>query len=122
MGPLKLAWKFVTFYDLNPWTLRRLARQYGLQECGGFPIAAVPAGPCLPVADRPVAAIIEEQDPRVRRCLRHQALLTQQVLALRTQGMNARVRGWLIEIDGGKARPKRPVSIVHSRVGRARSW
>jgi len=121
MGPLRLAWKFVTFYDLNPWTLRRLAVQYGLQECGGFSIAAVP-GPCLQVADRPIAALGEERDPRVRHCLRHQALLTQQVLALRTQGMNARVRGWLIEIDGGKARPKRTVSIVHSRVGRSRAW
>ena len=121
MGPLKLAWKFVTFYDLNPWTLRRLAVQYGLQECGGFSIAAVP-DPCLQVVDRPVAAIVEERDPRVRRCLRHQALLTQQVLALRIQGMNARVRGWLIEIDGGKVRPQHTVSIVHPRVGRSRPW
>lgn len=118
MDPLKLAWKFVTFYDLNPQTLRRLAVQYGLQECGGFPLAAAPRS-FSQVSDHLIAAVVEERDPRVRRCLTHQALLTQQVLALRTRGVSARVRGWLIEIEGGKARRMHTLSIVHPRTGRS---
>jgi len=118
MDLLKLAWKFVTFYELNPQTLRRLAVQYGLQECGGFPLVAAPRS-CSQVSDHLSAAVVEERDPRVRRCLTHQALLTQQVVALRTRGVSARVRGWLIEIEGGKARRMHRLSIVHSRTGRS---
>jgi hypothetical protein len=118
MDPLKLAWKFVTFYDLNPQTLRRLALQYGLQECGGFPLAAAPRS-FSRVSDHLIATVVEERDPRVRRCLTHQALLTQRVLALRTRGVSARVRGWLIEIEGGKARRMHTLSIVHPQTGRS---
>ena len=118
MDPLKLAWKFVTFYDLNPHTLRRLALQYGLQECGGFPCAAG-SGSFSQMSDHLTAAVGEERDPRVRRCLTHQALLTQQVLALRTRGVSARVRGWLIEIEGGKVQRMQRLSSVHSRTGRS---
>ncbi|HEV8713962.1 MAG TPA: hypothetical protein VGX03_14190 [Candidatus Binatia bacterium] len=118
MDPLKLAWKFVAFYDLNPQTLRRLALQYGLQECGGFPI--VTALSSFPrVSDHMITAVVEEQDPRVRRCLTHQALLTQRVLVLRTRGVRARVRGWLIEIEGGKALRSRALSFARPWAGRS---
>ena len=121
MDPLKLAWKLVTFYGLTPHTLRRLALQYGLQECGGFPLAPVPRS-CFPRSDHLVTGVVEEQDPRVRCCLTHQAALTRQVLALRTRGVNARVRGWLIEIEGGKVPRMQMLSIVHSRSRRSQPW
>lgn len=121
MDPLRLAWKFVTFYDLNPQTLRRLAGQYGLQECGGFPTLSAP-NPFAKVSDRLVAADIEERDPRVQRCLTHQALLTQRVLALRARGVRARVRGWLIEIEGGKALHPRALPVIRPRASRSQPW
>ena len=121
MDPLKLAWKFVTFYDLNPQTLRRLALQYGLRECGGFPITVAPSSDSQSL-DHLSAAVVEERDPRVRRCLTQQALLTQRVLALRTRGMSARVRGWLIEIEGGKAPRTHALSIVQPRTRRSQPW
>jgi hypothetical protein len=101
MEPLKLVWKFVTFYDLSPQTLRCLSAQYRLQECGGFPTVAVHSS-IRSASDRVIAAVAEEGNPRGRRYLTHQALLTQQVLDLRSRGVQARVHGWLIEIKGGK--------------------
>ncbi len=110
MDSLKLAWKFVNFYDLNPQTLRRLSWQYGLQECGGFTPVTTPSS-VTRVSNDLIPAVAEEGDPRVRHCLTHQALLTYQVLALRTRGVRARVRGWLIEIEGGKALRTRALPI-----------
>ncbi|HXG19151.1 MAG TPA: hypothetical protein VNN62_08785 [Methylomirabilota bacterium] len=48
-------------------------------------------------------AITSEEDPRARQCLLHQLALTYQALALRSYGVRARVRGWLVAIEGGKA-------------------
>jgi len=121
MDPLKLAWKFVTFYELNPQTLRRLELQYGLQECGGFPIVTA-LNSFSRVPDYLITAVVEERDPRVRRCLAHQALLTQRVLVLRTRGVRARIRGWLIEIEGGKALRPRIMSLARPRAGRSQPW
>src|SRR5262245_37555173 len=99
--PRHLAWKLLTFYALSPATLRRLSLQYGLQECGGFGTAHGPAEPTPLV---PWAALAtHEPDPRVRLCLDHQVALTQRVAALRRDGFPARVRGWLIAIEGGNA-------------------
>jgi len=121
MNSLKLAWKFVTFYDLNPQTLQRLAWQYGLQECGGF-IFATASSSVPRVPNHLIHAVAEEGDPRVQRCLTHQALLTHQVLALRAQGVRARVRGWLIEVEGGKVPRMRALSVVRPRAGLFSTW
>jgi hypothetical protein len=121
MDPLKLAWKFVTFYDLNPQTLRRLASQYGLQEGGGFPVVTT-VGSLARMSDHLVTAVVEERDPQVRRCLTHQALLTQRVLTLRMRGMRARVCGWLIEIEGGKALYSRTLPATRPPAGRSHPW
>ena len=115
---LKLAWKFIIFYDLNTQTLRRLVLQYGLQEYGGFPCPAA-SGSFSQKSDHLSVVVGEERDPLVRRCLTHQALLNQQVLALRARGMSARVRGWLIEIEGGKARRPQGLSLIHSSTRRS---
>jgi hypothetical protein len=120
MNSLKLAWKFVTFYGLNPQTLRRLSWQYGLQECGGFTLTPVPRSITQGSNDL-IRVVAKERDPRVRHCLAHQALLTHQMFALRTQGIRARVRGWLIEIEGGKVSATRPLPAARPRVSHFQS-
>lgn len=102
MSPLALAWKLVAFYDLTPHTLRRLTLRYGLEEGGGFTLSEASCV-LLPALQQLGFAITSEEDPRARRCLVHQLTLTYQALALRSYGVRARVRGWLVSIEGGKA-------------------
>jgi hypothetical protein len=100
--PRQVAWKFLQFYDLSPPTLRRLTVQYGLRESGGF--RANPGRSGQPLVRLPLSvAIACEADPRVRRCLRHQAWLAAHVLSFRARGLRAQVRGWLVALEGGKA-------------------
>jgi hypothetical protein len=104
MDSLKLAWKFVSFYELTPQTLRRLSLTYGLREAGGF--SQITGADTLQTVCQQFSVLLrEEADPRVQHCLAHQLGLAHRVLSLRAQGLQARVRGWLVEIEGGK-RPK----------------
>lgn len=103
MDTLKLAWKFISFYDLPPQTLTHLSQTYGLTGLGGV-VDIRDTTTLERVRHRFQVALEQEPDPRVQRCVAHQFSLADQALALRAQGLRARVRGWLVVIDGGKKR------------------
>ncbi|MEW6300243.1 MAG: hypothetical protein AB1671_21325 [Thermodesulfobacteriota bacterium] len=97
----KLTWKLARFYDLPLSMLTRLSHSYGLTTLGG--LADINETGSLEIVRRRLLAVVgEESNPRVRRCLAHQFILAHKVLILRARGVRARVRGWLVEIDGGK--------------------
>lgn len=103
MDKLKLTWKFISFYDLAPQALAHLSRTYGLTGLGG--VVGIRDVTALARARYRFQTVLEQEpDPRVQRCVVHQFSLADQVLALREQGLRARVRGWLVVIDGGKKR------------------
>ncbi|MGH7965893.1 MAG: hypothetical protein ACRERD_29425 [Candidatus Binatia bacterium] len=104
MDILKLAWKFVSFYDLPPQTLLHLSQTYGLTGLGS--IVGIRDATALARARHHFQVVLEQEpDPRVQRCVTHQFSLADKAFALRAQGLQARVRGWLVVIDGGKKKP-----------------
>ena len=103
MDTLKLAWKFLSFYDLSPHALVRLSQTYGLTGLGGV-VDVRDLSTLAKVRQRLWEVIEQEPDLRVRQCVTHQFTLAHKALALRGQGLRARVRGWLVVIDGGKNR------------------
>lgn len=97
----KLTWKLARFYNLPLRTLSHLSRAYGLTRVGG--LADINETGSLEIVRRHLLAVVEEEpNPKIRRCLFHQFILAHKVLILRTCGVRARVRGWLVEIEGGK--------------------
>jgi len=103
MDTLKLTWKFISFYDLPPQALTHLSHTYGLTGLGG--VIGIRDVISLARAKSRFQTVLEQEpDPRVQRCVVHQFSLADQVLALRERGLRARVRGWLVVIDGEKKR------------------
>lgn len=101
VDPPQLTRKLARFYNLPLHTLTHLARAYGLTRLGG--LADINEAGSLDIVRRRLLAVVgEETNPQIRRCLSHQFILAHKVLILRARGVRARVRGWLVEIDGGK--------------------